>query len=81
MRKKYFFPVFFFCLIVMSACTENKTVRSLFNGEDLDLWNTQGNVKVENGIVTRQVGILYCIRMMKECGITAEDMFKPHIKG
>ncbi|HOV71479.1 MAG TPA: glycosyl hydrolase, partial [Dysgonamonadaceae bacterium] len=22
----------------------------------------------------------YCIRMMKECGITAEDMFKPHIQ-
>ncbi|MCW1735655.1 hypothetical protein [Anaerorudis cellulosivorans] len=59
MRKKYFSPMFFFCLIVMSACTENKTGRSLFNGEDLDLWNTQGNVKVENGIVTRQVGILH----------------------
>jgi hypothetical protein len=51
MSKKYFFAVFFSCLIVMSACTKNKTVRSLFNGEDLDLWNTQGSVKVENGIV------------------------------
>ena len=30
--------------------------------------------------ITPEVGTLdYCIRMKKECGLTAQDMYKPHI--
>ena len=30
--------------------------------------------------ITSEVGTLdYCIRMKKECGLTAQDMYKPHI--
>ena len=52
MAKKCFFPAFFFWLVIMSACTGDKTVRSLFDGENINQWNTQGSVKLENRILT-----------------------------
>jgi hypothetical protein len=46
--------VLFLSILLMGiySCTGDNSPKSLFNGENTDQWETQGNVAVENGIIT-----------------------------
>ena len=50
--KKCYFLIFLFGSILIGSCTKGKTVRSLFDGENINQWETRGNVKLENRIFT-----------------------------
>lgn len=54
--KKSFFLIFLFGIILMGSCTKSKIVHTLFDGENMNQWATQGNVTLENRILTLQDG-------------------------
>lgn len=53
MKKNLLFFSFTF-FIVMGSCTKNFTPRSLFQGENMDQWDTSGNVSLNNQLLVLQ---------------------------
>ncbi|MEN6324417.1 MAG: family 16 glycoside hydrolase [Proteiniphilum sp.] len=53
MKKILLFSLFTI-FIAMGSCTKNFTPRSLFQGENLDQWDTRGNVSLNNQILALQ---------------------------
>lgn len=52
MNKKSILLVFSLLIIGLTACTGTKMPESLFDGNNLDKWNAQGDVKLENQVLS-----------------------------